>query len=118
MGTKISDFENKPGNFFGLKFSGGRLLLNEGRQSIGDCAVVTQAGYFVLSAQFTDALHVIDETVFLYRGNFKPLQDITGDEVIVIYIPVAQVVVDPPGDHRLPVCPDNKLVPAPGTCTV
>ena len=85
---------------FSVKFSGGRLLLNEGRQSIGDCAVVTQAGYFVLSAQFTDAFHVIDETVFLYRGNFKPLQDITGDEVIVIYIPVAQVVVDLAGEGR------------------
>ena len=48
--------------------------------------VVAEPGHFILSAEFANGFHIINKSVFFDGMNLQGLQNISGNEIIIINI--------------------------------
>ncbi len=55
--------------------------------------VIAEPGHFVLSSQFSNALHIFNESILSHRPDPERLQNIAGDQVIVINVFCSQIIV-------------------------
>lgn len=68
-------------------------IVDPGGHSISERPVIAQSGNLVLATQFANALHVIDEAIFAYSTNLQRKQNISGNEVVVINILDAHMLI-------------------------